>query len=309
MKVRKMKLRIGTRGSKLALWQANFIKSELLSQFPDLDIQISVIKTKGDKLLDSPLSEIGGKGVFVKEIEESLLNNDIDIAVHSLKDLPSKLPDDLMIGAITKRQHPADATVSKNDVQLEELKPGSKIGTGSLRRKAQILNIYPELEIVPIRGNVDTRIKKLRTENLDAVVLAVAGLQRMGFESEISQIFDPRTIIPAPGQGTIAVESRKDDRNTSKILSNISHLESLSESLLERSFLTQLGGDCNIPAGCYAKISADQISAVGFISDESGKNLIRDEIGGKTEEAEFLGSALADNIIEKGGSEILESIN
>ena len=303
-----MKLRIGTRGSKLALWQANFIKSELINHLPDLDINISIIKTTGDKLLDSPLSEIGGKGVFVKEIEQSLLNNDIDIAVHSLKDLPSELPDGLILGAMSKRHHPADAIISKNNVQLIELKPGSKVGTGSLRRKAQILNIYPELEIVPLRGNVDTRIKKLNSENLDAIVLAVAGLHRMGFDNEISEILDPYTIIPAPGQGVIAVESRKNDKVTNEILNNINHLETLSEAVLERSFLRKLGGDCNIPAGCFAKISEKEINAVGFISDKSGKNLIRGEIRGEINEAEKLGTSLASNIINEGGSDILKDL-
>ena len=303
-----MTLRIGTRGSKLALWQANFIKSQILIQFPETDIRISVIKTKGDKLLDSPLSEIGGKGVFVKEIEDSLLKNDIDIAVHSLKDLPSQLPEGLIIGAIIERQHPADAVISKNDYHLKDLMQGSKVGTGSLRRKAQILSNYPHLEIVPIRGNVDTRINKLNTENLDAVVLAVAGLQRMGFENKISQVLDPFTIIPAPGQGVIAVESRENDKSTNKILSKVSHLATLSESLLERSFLKHLGGDCNIPAGCYAKVSGDEISAVGFVSDEFGKRMVRDEIKGKKERAEQLGSALVEKIINKGGSEILKDI-
>ena len=309
MKVPKMTLRIGTRGSKLALWQANFIKSQLLSQFPEIDIQISVIKTKGDKLLDSPLSEIGGKGVFVKEIENSLLNNEIDIAVHSLKDLPSELPDGLIIGAITERQHPADAVISKNDCHLKDLMKGSRVGTGSLRRKAQILSSYPHLEIVPIRGNVETRIEKLNNEDLDAVVLAVAGLKRIGFDERISQVLDPLTIIPAPGQGIIAVQSRENDKSTNNILNKISHLPTLTESLLERSFLKHLGGDCNIPAGCYAKVSGDEISAVGFISDELGKKIIRDEIKGKIQNAKQLGSALVEKIINKGGSEILKDIN
>jgi len=303
-----MKLRIGTRGSKLALWQADFIKSELLRHFPDIDTSITVIKTKGDKLLDSPLSEIGGKGVFVKEIEESLLNNSIDIAVHSLKDLPSVLPNGLVIGAITKRQHPSDAVISKENKKLNELSPGARIGTGSLRRKAQILNIYPELEIVALRGNVETRIKKLNAENLDAVILAVAGLQRMGFENEISQILDPNIFIPAPGQGVIAVESRENDRSTQEILNVIRDLQTMSESVLERSFLRQIGGDCNIPAGCYAKVTGNKIYAVAFVSDECGKKLIRDEIRGEAEMGVRLGSALADKIINSGGSEILKEI-
>ena len=304
-----MTLRLGTRGSKLALWQAEFVKSELLKFFPYIDVKITVVKTKGDKLLDSPLSEIGGKGVFVKEIEDLLINGEIDIAVHSLKDIPSVLPDGLIIGAVTERHHPADVVVSRNNSQLQDMKPGSKVGTGSLRRKAQILHHYPYLDIVPIRGNVDTRIKKLNTENLDAVVLAMAGLHRMSLESEISQVLDPYTIIPAPGQGIIAVESRKDDNSTSNIINNLNHLETLSESLLERSFLKRLGGNCNVPVGCYAKISGDSVNAVGFISDESGKDLIREKISGDKQKAEDLGTELACRIIENGGSYLLKVIN
>jgi len=228
-------LRIGTRGSQLALWQARFIKSEINSLFPDIQIKIEVIKTEGDKLVNSPLSEIGGKGVFVKDIEEALLNNKIDLAVHSLKDMPSVLPGGLIINAVTKRKHAADALVSRNNIQLEELKPGSRVGTGSLRRKAQLLYHYPWLEIVPIRGNVETRLDKLDSENLDAIILAVAGLQRMGFGDRISQIIDTEILIPAPGQGIIAVESREEDENTNNILSGLSDLNSKYESLLERS--------------------------------------------------------------------------
>lgn len=296
-------LRIGTRGSQLALWQANFIRSEINSLFPNIELKIEIIKTEGDINLNAPLSEIGGKGVFVKDIEAALLNNKIDIAVHSMKDMPSILPEGLKIGAVTKRKHAADALVSKNNILLEDLKPGSRIGTGSLRRKAQIMYHFPALEIVPIRGNVDTRLKKLNSENLDAIVLAVAGLQRMGFGERISQVLDTNILIPAPGQGIVAVESREDDNNTNKILSDISDLNSLSESLLERSFLRSLGGDCNIPAGCYAKTDGEKISAVAFISDEEGKNMITERINGPVSDSEHLGSALFDNIKLKSGQD------
>ena len=227
-------LRIGTRGSRLALWQANFIKTEINSKFPDIQIEIEIISTEGDKLTNTPLSEIGGKGVFVKDIEKALLAKKIDIAVHSMKDMPSVLPDGLIIGAVTKRKHPADALVSKDNLMLQDLKPGSRVGTGSLRRKAQIIHHYPDIDVVPIRGNVDTRLKKLETEGLDAVVLAVAGLQRMGFGERISQVIDTEILIPAPGQGIVAVESRSGDKKTNEILNSLNDLESLSESLLER---------------------------------------------------------------------------
>ncbi len=302
-------LRIGTRGSQLALWQARFIKSEINSLFPDIQIKIDVIKTEGDKLVNSPLSEIGGKGVFVKEIEEALLNNKIDLAVHSLKDMPSVLPGGLIISAVTKRKHAADALVSRNNIQLEELKPGSRVGTGSLRRKAQLLYHYPWLEIVPIRGNVETRLDKLDGENLDAIILAVAGLQRMGFGDRISQIIDTEILIPAPGQGIVAVESREEDENTNNILSGLSDLNSKYESLLERSFLKSLGGDCNIPAGCYAKVEGKSISSIAFISDESGNNMFTEKIIGKVSESENLGATLFNMLIENGASGLVKDIS
>lgn len=294
-------LRVGTRGSRLALKQAEIVRLKFLEVSPHIDVRVSVIKTSGDKLLSSPLAEIGGKGVFVKEIEESLLNNEIDIAVHSLKDVPSVLPDGLIIGAVFERQYPEDAVVSKKNCSLEDLIHGSRVGTGSMRREVQILHYYPQLEIVPIRGNVDTRIKKLETENLDAVVLASAGLHRMGFESKICQVLDPHNFVPAPGQGIIAIESRKNDDPTNALLKEINHLKTLSESLLERSFLKRLEGSCNIPAGCYARISGDSISAVGFISERSGKKFIRKEIKGDKQNAEYLGAKLADQIIANAG--------
>lgn len=296
-------LRIGTRGSQLALWQANFIRSEINSLFPDIKINIEIIKTEGDININSPLAEIGGKGVFVKDIEADLLSNKIDLAVHSMKDMPSILPEGLKISAVTKRKHAADALVSKDNVQLKDLKPGSKVGTGSLRRKAQLMHHFPSLDIVPIRGNVDTRLKKLESENLDAIILAVAGLQRMGFGDRISQIIDTDILIPAPGQGIVAVESREDDNNTNKILSNLNDLNSLSESLLERSFLRSLGGDCNIPAGCYARVDGESINAIAFISDEYGNNMFTDRISGELSEAEILGATLFNNLKEKGGSD------
>jgi len=302
-------LRIGTRGSQLALWQARFIKSEINSLFPDIQIKIEVIKTEGDKLVNSPLSEIGGKGVFVKDIEEALLNNKIDLAVHSLKDMPSVLPGGLIISAVTKRKHAADALVSRNNIQLEELKPGSRVGTGSLRRKAQLLYHYPWLEIVPIRGNVETRLDKLDGENLDAIILAVAGLQRMGFGDRISQIIDTEILIPAPGQGIVAVESREEDENTNNILSGLSDLNSKYESLLERSFLKSLGGDCNIPAGCYAKVEGKSISSIAFISDESGNNMFTEKIIGKVSESENLGATLFNMLIENGASGLVKDIS
>lgn len=290
-------LKVGTRGSKLALWQASFVKSLLLEHLPGTSVQISIIKTSGDKMSLSALSEIGGKGVFVKEIEQALLSSEIDVAVHSLKDLPSQLPGGLHIGAVSERSHPEDAVVSRQNCPLDDLPPGSRVGTGSIRRKTQILHFYPHLEVVPIRGNVDTRISKLYAQDLDAVVLARAGLIRMDLEHKISQILDSGVFIPAPGQGIIAMESRTDDEYVNDVLSDINHPETWHESLLERSFLKHLGGDCNVPAGCHARAAGDRISAVGFAADGSEKGFEAEKVEGLRAEAEVLGEALGKKLI------------
>ncbi len=290
-------LKVGTRGSKLALWQASFVKSLLLKHLPGISVQISIIKTSGDKMPVSALSEIGGKGVFVKEIEEALLSGEIDVAVHSLKDLPSQLPGGLHIGAVSERSHPEDAVVSRKNCPLDDLPPGSRVGTGSIRRKTQLLHFYPHLEVVPIRGNVDTRISKLYAQDLDAVVLARAGLSRMDLEHKISQILDPGVFIPAPGQGIIAMESRTDDEYVNDRLSNINHPETWHESLLERSFLKHLGGDCNVPAGCYARVLGDRISAVGFVADGFEKGFAAAKVEGLRAEAEVLGEDLGKRLV------------
>lgn len=303
-----MNLRIGTRGSPLALWQANYIKDRISKHFPELTIDINVVKTTGDKLLDSSLSQIGGKGVFVKEIEEALLDNRIDIAVHSLKDVPSILPSGLVIGAISERHNPSDALVSKENLTVDKLPKGSRVGTGSLRRKSQLLHLYPHLEIVPIRGNVDTRIRKLDSDNLDAVVLAVAGLKRMELDHNITQIFEPDHIVPAPGQGIIAVECREDDNFTSELVDKINHIDSEAASKVERSFLKKLEGDCNIPAGCYSEIQGNMISAIGLIAEPSGKRIIKEKISDTKENCNSLGVELASLVLRNGGFTILEEI-
>ena len=304
-----MKLKIGTRGSPLALWQASFVKSQIEAFSPELNIEIEIIKTSGDKLIDTPLSEIGGKGVFIKEIDEALILKKVDIAVHSLKDVPSILPSSLQIGAYIKRQDPSDVLVSKNGLKIDELSDGSKIGTGSLRRKSQILGLYPHLDIVPIRGNVDTRVNKLNTENLDGVVLAAAGLVRMGLEDKISQYFDPDFIVPAPCQGVISVHCRKDDTRIVDLLSEINDTTSEVSSNLERSFLNTIGADCNVPAACYAKIEDNTVVGNALISDIDGKTIIRNKIKGRVDDSFTLGAKLATEILDNGGLDILESLN
>ncbi|MEW6144224.1 MAG: hydroxymethylbilane synthase [Thermodesulfobacteriota bacterium] len=301
----KRSFRIGTRGSLLALWQANYIKDLLLASRPELHPEIRIIKTTGDRNLESPLSEIGGKGVFVKEIEEALLSEDVDIAVHSMKDLPAVLPPGLVIGAVAERHDPRDALLSEGDIKLDELPEGARVGTGSLRRGAQLLNLMPGLRIVPIRGNVDTRVKKLREgEEYDAVILAAAGLGRMGLLEEAAEIIPADVIVPAPGQGIIAVECREGDGGTRDIISVINHGETWTAGAAERAFLRRLGGDCNIPAGCYAEVGGDWVTITGILASPDGKTVIREHSSGDANDAEALGRALAGLILDKGGDRL-----
>lgn len=299
-------LKIGTRVSSLALWQTDYVVRQITRYFPHISFKIQKIRTTGDRLSDRYLSEIGGKGVFVKEIEEALLNNDIDIAVHSLKDLPTVLPEGLSIGAFIQRHNPHDAFISVNNTDISELKKGDKVATGSLRRKSQLLLLYPHLDVVPIRGNVDTRIKKLSEGNLKGIVLSAAGLERLGLEMKITRVFSSHEIIPAPGQGVIAVEQRKDDHKTKEILSKINHEGTEITSVLERSFLKKLGGDCSIPAGCFAELSDNRVNAVGIIVTDDGESYVREKISGSPDTTVDLGYELADILLERGGRSIID---
>lgn len=304
----KQTLRIGSRGSKLALWQAGFIESLVRSKFPELETEKYVIKTTGDKELDSPLSVIGGKGVFVKEIEESLLRHEIDVAVHSLKDLPTVLPEGLKIGAVSKRHDPRDAVVSNRNVKLGQLKKGARVGTGSLRRQAQILHHFPDLKIVPIRGNVDTRMRKLKNGGFDSIILAMAGLERLNLIGEITEILPIDFLIPAPGQGIVAVECREKDDDLNEILSEINHLDTSIAASTERSFLLRIGGDCNLPAGCYASVNEASVSILGFVASPDGVDMIRKEVQGSMRDHKSLGTGLAEKILSSGGNDIISKL-
>jgi len=305
----KRPFRIGTRGSALALWQANHIRDLLSQALPELNTEIAVIKTTGDRKLESPLSEIGGKGVFVKEIEDALLGDRIDIAIHSMKDLPAFLPDGLTIGAVAERYDPRDALISRRGLRLGELPRGSRVGTGSLRRAAQILSRYPELKIAPIRGNVDTRIRKLREgDEYDAIVLAAAGIGRMGLSREATEIIPADLMIPAPGQGIIAMECRESDSDTLDTISEVNHKKTSVAAAAERAFLKRLAGDCNVPVGCYAELNGALINIRAVLASPDGGKLIREEVKGRVEYSAALGRDLADLILEDGGREILESL-
>lgn len=301
----KRPFRIGTRGSLLALWQANFIKDLLAASAPELYPEIQIINTTGDRNLESPLSEIGGKGVFVKEIEEALLTDEADIAVHSMKDLPAVLPEGLVIGAVAPRHDPRDALLSNDNLTLGDLRAGMRAGTGSLRRGAQLLSLVPGLKIVPIRGNVDTRIRKLREgEEYDAILLAAAGLGRMGLLGEASDIIPADVMIPAPGQGIIAIECREGDAETRDVISRINHVRTWTVGTAERAFLRRLGGDCNIPAGCHAMLDGDRMRVTGILASPDGVTVIRETTEGDAGDAEPLGLGLAELILSKGGDRL-----
>ena len=303
-------LRIGTRGSGLALWQARHVKHLVSQANPEIITEIIVIKTTGDKNLVSPLDEIGGKGVFVKEIEEALLSDKIDVAVHSLKDVPTELPAGLVLRAFAERHDPRDALVTKSGLKLSELARGSTVATGSLRRASQILHHYPALNIVPIRGNVDTRVRKLKEgEGLDAVVLALAGLARMGLEREVTEIIAEDIVVPAPGQGIVAVESRESDTETNELLGLINHRETALQASCERAFLKRLSGDCNVPVGCRSVIDGDAIFITGVLASPDGGTLIKESASGKVEDAEALGERAAEMILNKGGERLLDELS
>lgn len=299
-----MRLKIGTRKSKLALWQANFIKRRLEEM--GHDVELVLITTSGDKLLDVPLAKIGGKGLFVKEIEDALLKGDIDMAVHSLKDVPMTLPEGLKIGAVTEREDPFDVLISAGNVTFEELPTNAKIGTSSLRRQVQIKRRRRDLQVETLRGNVDTRIKKLQDGLYDAIILAYAGIKRMGFENKVSQVL--YDFIPAVGQGCLAIEIREDDREIEKIVSELDHLPSRVRAECERAFLRELQGGCQVPIGAYAWIERGDIFIKGFVSDLEGIKFIEGMRSGEVKHAEEIGKALAQELLGRGAKEILREV-
>ena len=301
-------VRIGTRGSKLALWQTNFIASELKNKYPDLKIEIINIKTTGDKILDSPLSKIGGKGLFTKELELQMLQGKIDLAVHSLKDVPAQLQPEFTITAITKRADPFDAFISNKYQSFEELPQGAVIGTSSLRRRAQLLAIRPDLQIENLRGNVDTRLRKLDEGTFDAIILAAAGLKRLGYESRITEILQPSIMLPAVGQGALAIETLTDNVETREILTFLDDPATRAATTAERAFLRVVEGGCQVPVGVHATIEDNKIITEAIIASTDGQKFVRDKIIGKINNAERLGESLAKHLLEIGGQSILEHI-
>ncbi|MFN3787639.1 MAG: hydroxymethylbilane synthase [Sulfurihydrogenibium azorense] len=305
-----MKVRIGTRKSQLALWQANYI-ANLINQIHGVEVELVKITTSGDKILDVPLAKIGGKGLFVKEIEDAMLKGEIDIAVHSLKDVPTQLPEGLDIIAITEREDPRDAFLSTKYKSLKDLPAGAVVGTSSLRRKSQIMKMRDDLIINDLRGNVDTRIRKLEEGQYDAIILAYAGLKRLGLDSKASYIFSPQEMIPAVCQGFLGIEARVDDERIKKILEPINNQESFIRATAERSFLKTLEGGCQVPLGAYCEIKDDFIHITGFIADLEGKTFIKESLSEKLtniNQAKELGQRLANILLKRGGKDILTKI-
>jgi hydroxymethylbilane synthase len=297
-------LRLGTRKSKLALWQANFVKEKL--EALGCKVEIVPITTTGDKILDAPLAKIGGKGLFVKEIENALLAGEIDLAVHSLKDVPMTIPEGLTLSAITEREEPYDVLISRNGKKLEELPSGAVVGTSSLRRQVQIKRRRRDLKVEILRGNVDTRLRKLKEGLYDAIVLAYAGVKRMGLSGEISQVLED--FIPAVGQGSLAIETRAEDERVINFVKVLNHQESWLRAVCERAFLRELQGGCQVPMGAYAWIEGDRIKIKGFISDLEGERFLEGYEEGSLQEAEEVGKRLAQRLLREGGEEILKEI-
>ena len=293
------KLRIGTRGSRLALHQARLVETELHAVFPSLETEIKQIKTSGDINPEKDISLIGGKGIFVKEIEQGLLSDEIDIAVHSMKDMPSVLPDGLVISSALRRDDPRDVFISGDGRTLEQLGGKGRVGTGSVRRKAQLLSRFPELKVLPMRGNVDTRLRKILSEGLDGIVLAAAGLNRLGLSERITQYFGRDYLVPAPCQGIIAIECKKDKTETRNLISAITHTDTETAALFERSFLETFGGDCQVPLGCCAEVSLGKVSANSVFIDLKKKAIFRNTWECEPEKASAEGSLMAKDLIER----------
>ena len=292
----------------MALWQANWIKDQLEPQNPDIVVEIVIIKTSGDKIQDVPLAKVGGKGLFVKEIEEALLKKDVDFAVHSMKDMPIKFPFALCIASVTKRENPFDALISRDNIKLNDLPKGAKVGTGSLRRISQLLHDRPDLKLIPLRGNLETRIKKLETEGLDAIILAAAGLIRMGWENKISEIISPEILLPAMGQGAVGIETRKHDVENQILLADMDDENTHLALDAERAVVARLEGGCNVPIGAFATIEGDEMILRGLVASLDGKTLYKNKLKGNKVKAVALGNEMGNTLLDMGGDKIMQEI-
>lgn len=303
------KIRIATRKSLLALWQAEYVAGRLRAQYPDMDVELLPVSTRGDEILDKPLTEIGGKGLFIKELEYMMLEGKADLAVHSLKDVPAELPAGFAIAAVTAREDPRDAFVSSAYDSVDALPPHARVGTSSLRRKSQLLHRRGDLQIFSLRGNVQTRLRKLDEGQYDAIILAAAGLKRLGLAGRIRSYLETEESIPAAGQGVMAVEIRESDGALRELLSFL-HDEAIAAAVCgERAFLGCVGGDCKVPAGAHAVPDGKGgLYMDAFISSEDGTRFFRRQVFGAVSEAKRLGTSLAETLLEDGGRDVLEEI-
>ena len=299
---------IGSRASELALAQAAAVEKMIGEFYPDTKVEIKEIVTKGDQILDKPFHEIDGKGLFLKELEKELLDGGIDLAVHSLKDVPTELPAGLELLGPTLRADARDVFVSLEYSSVSELPEGAVIGTSSLRRTSQLLGFRPDLVVKPIRGNVNTRLEKLAEEDYDGIVLAAAGLERLGMTDRITDYFSPRSFLPAAGQGALAIEIASDNDRIKKFLAKLINKDLENELTAERTFLKILGGGCQVPVGAYARVIDDELRLYGLVGSLDGKKIVRDEITGRPEYASQIARDLAGKLKEAGASEILEEV-
>ncbi len=304
----KRPIHIGTRGSKLALWQAEWIKDRLENLHAGLTVELVVIKTKGDKILDVPLAKVGGKGLFVKEIEEALLERRIDLAVHSMKDMPAEIPDGLCIGAVPDRESPQDALISREGQPLDDLPRGARIGTSSLRRSSQLLRIRPDIDIVPLRGNLETRLRKLDEGQMEAIVLAAAGIRRLGWEARITQLLEPTVMLPAVGQGALCVETRREDPEIARLVAPLEDAATRTAVTAERAFLHRLEGGCQVPIAGHAILVNDQLNLCGLVSDLTGQTIFRENLVGPTSDAADIGTRLAGVLLDQGAKKVLDAL-
>ncbi len=301
-------IRIATRKSPLAMWQAEHVADALRKAHPGLEVELLGMSTQGDKILDTPLAKIGGKGLFVKELEQRMLEGDADIAVHSMKDVPVELPDGLHLAVILEREDPRDAFVSNHHASLVALPEGARVGTSSLRRQCQLADQRPDLEIIPLRGNVNTRLKKLDDGEYDAIILAAAGLLRLGLAERIRSFIDTEHSLPAIGQGAIGIECRSDDDRINSLLAPLHHAPTATRVRAERAMNHRLEGGCQVPIGGHATLDGDQLFLRGLVGTVDGSEIVRAEITGPEADAEQLGTALAEELLAHGAAKILAEL-
>ncbi|OQX16985.1 MAG: hydroxymethylbilane synthase [Desulfobulbaceae bacterium A2] len=304
----KERIRIGTRGSLLAVTQSGWVGRRIEQQHPDVEVELVKITTKGDKILDVPLAKVGGKGLFVKELEDALLEGRVDLAVHSMKDVPAELPAGLELAVVPEREDPRDAFVATRYAELAVLPVGARVGTSSLRRKAQLAALRPDLVIEDLRGNLDTRLRKLDDGVYDAIVLAAAGLRRLGLAQRISALFSPEQMLPAIGQGALGIELREADQGLHQRLAFLHHPATAVAVTAERACLLRLEGGCQVPIGAHAEVLGEMLHITGLVASLDGRRLVREELSGPLAEAASMGTALAERILARGGGAILQEV-